>query len=93
MLTLLGGLVGYVFQKHIRTRNFKWWSRLNYITAIGLDTGLAFSTLAIFFFFNLTNVEAPQWWGNVGAFNTSDFNYASIQKSPLPGTFGPATWH
>lgn len=56
------GVVGFIFQKWIRTRYFKWWSRLNYLTASGLDTGLAMSTLAIFFIFTLNNIQPPQWW-------------------------------
>lgn len=56
------GVVGFVFQKYIRTRHWNWWSRLNYMTAIGLDTGLAIATLVIFFAFTMPGVEAPQWW-------------------------------
>lgn len=56
------GVIGFIFQKWIRTRFFGWWSRLNYLTASGLDTGLAMSTLAIFFIFTLNNINAPQWW-------------------------------
>lgn len=59
---LTWGIVGYVFQKVIRERNFRWWSRLNYLTASGLDTGLAISTLFIFFVFTLNQIEAPRWW-------------------------------
>ena len=56
------GIVGYIFQNVIRKRNFRWWSRLNYLTASGLDTGLAISTLTIFFIFTLNKIDAPQWW-------------------------------
>lgn len=59
---LTWGIVGWFFQKYIRTRNFRWWSRLNYLTAVGLDTGLAISTLTIFFIFTLNRIEPPQWW-------------------------------
>jgi OPT family small oligopeptide transporter len=56
------GIVGFIFQKYIRTKHFAWWSRLNYITASGLDTGLAISSLFIFCVFTLNNIEAPVWW-------------------------------
>ncbi|KAF1992560.1 OPT family small oligopeptide transporter [Aulographum hederae CBS 113979] len=59
---LTWGTVGFVFQKVIRKRYFGWWSRLNYLTASGLDTGLAISTLTIFFIFTLNSIDAPQWW-------------------------------
>jgi OPT family oligopeptide transporter len=59
---LTWALVGFIFQKYIRDRHFRWWSRLNYITASGLDTGLAISTLFIFFVFTMTKVGPPSWW-------------------------------
>lgn len=59
---LAWGIVGWFFQKYIRTRNFRWWARLNYITAVGLDTGLAISTLTIFFLFTIRKIDAPVWW-------------------------------
>lgn len=31
-------------------------------TAVGLDTGLAISTLTIFFIFTINKIDAPQWW-------------------------------
>lgn len=59
---LTWGIVGFLFQKVIRGRYFAWWSRLNYLTASGLDTGLALSTLVIFFVFTFNNISAPKWW-------------------------------
>jgi OPT family oligopeptide transporter len=56
------GFFGFIFQKYIRTRHSAWWNRLNYITASGLDTGLAISTLFIFFVFTIPNIKAPSWW-------------------------------
>lgn len=56
------GIVGFIFQKVIRGRYFRWWSRLNYLTASGLDTGLAISTLVIFFIFTVNGIKAPKWW-------------------------------
>jgi hypothetical protein len=59
---LTWGFFGFIFQKYIRTRHTPWWNRLNYITASGLDTGLAIGTLFIFFVFTLPNIKAPSWW-------------------------------
>ena len=87
------GIVGFVFQKYIRNRYFGWWSRLNYLTASGLDTGLAFSTLTIFFAFTLTNVAAPNWWGNNVVSTTMDAQDTAIQAQVAPAQFfGPRTW-
>lgn len=59
---LTWGIVGWFFNKYIRGRYPRWWNRLNYLTASGLDTGLAISTLVIFFVFTLNQIEAPKWW-------------------------------
>jgi OPT family oligopeptide transporter len=59
---LTWGIVGFGFQKVIRTKYNKWWTRLNYLTASGLDTGLAISTLVIFLIFTMNNIDAPKWW-------------------------------
>lgn len=56
------GVVGFIFQYWIKRRYSAWWSRLNYLTASGLDTGLAISTLVIFFIFTINNIDAPRWW-------------------------------
>lgn len=87
------GIVGYVFQKHIRTKYFGWWSRLNYLTSSGLDLGLALSTLFIFFAFTLGNVQAPNWWGNTIVSATMDVQDTAVQATVAAGEhFGPAVW-
>ncbi|KAF2241763.1 small oligopeptide transporter [Trematosphaeria pertusa] len=87
------GIVGFIFQKYVRTRHFRWWSRLNYLTAVGLDTGLAISTLTIFFIFTINRIDPPQWWGNTVMATTMDNQNTAIQ-SPVPEgqTFGPKVW-
>ncbi|KAM3482364.1 hypothetical protein MY5147_000212 [Beauveria neobassiana] len=87
------GVVGFVFQCWIKRRHFGWWSRLNFLTSCGLDLGLAFGTLVLFFAFTLRNVEAPQWWGNSIVEKTMDFRGTAIQVVlPEGQTFGPPTW-
>ncbi|KAF2709743.1 small oligopeptide transporter [Pleomassaria siparia CBS 279.74] len=90
---LTWGIVGWFFQKYIRTRNFRWWARLNYLTAVGLDTGLAISTLTIFFIFTINKINPPQWWGNTVVSSTMDATDTAIQVKLPPGqTFGPRVW-
>ena len=87
------GIVGFVFQKYIRTKYFAWWSRLNYLTSSGLDLGLALSTLFIFFAFTLGNVQAPNWWGNTIVSATMDAQDTAVQATVAAGEhFGPAVW-
>ncbi|KAK0709140.1 OPT family small oligopeptide transporter [Lasiosphaeria miniovina] len=87
------GIVGYIFQYHIRNRYFGWWSRLNFLTSSGLDLGLALSTLVIFFAFTLNNVQPPAWWGNDVVTTTMDYQDTAIQTLVAEGqTFGPTSW-
>ncbi|TRX88703.1 hypothetical protein FHL15_010375 [Xylaria flabelliformis] len=84
------GIVGYIFQFVIKKRHFRWWSRLNYLTSAGLDLGLAFGTLIIFFAFTLHDINPPQWWGNTVVSTTLDYQGKAIQTVLPPGeTFGP----
>lgn len=85
--------VGFVFQKLIRDHFKAWWEKFNYITSAGLDCGLILSTLFIFFTLALTNVNPPQWFGNVDVFNTMDQTNTAIRKNLAPGEkIGPTTW-
>ncbi|KAI0449510.1 OPT oligopeptide transporter protein-domain-containing protein [Xylaria acuta] len=87
------GIVGYVFQFVIKRRHFRWWSRLNYLTSAGLDLGLAFGTLIIFFAFTLRGIGAPRWWGNNVVATTLDYQGKAVQTVLPPGeTFGPKVW-
>ncbi|KAI0202779.1 OPT oligopeptide transporter protein-domain-containing protein [Astrocystis sublimbata] len=87
------GIVGYVFQFVVKRRNFRWWSRLNYLTSAGLDLGLAFGTLIIFFAFTLQGIDPPQWWGNTVVSTTLDYQGKAIQTVlPSGKTFGPKIW-
>ncbi|ERS99485.1 OPT family small oligopeptide transporter [Sporothrix schenckii ATCC 58251] len=90
---LCWGTVGTVFNYFIRRRWNGWWLQYNYVTSAALDSGLIVSTLIIFFTLYLTLAEAPNWFGNVGVFETADFTKAAIQQ-PLPdgATFGPTSW-
>ncbi|OAQ96988.1 hypothetical protein LLEC1_02254 [Akanthomyces lecanii] len=79
------GIIGFVFQCWIKKRHFGWWSRLNFLTSCGLDLGLAFGTLVLFFAFTLHDIKPPQWWGNA-------IGTAIQALMPEGQTFGPATW-
>ncbi|KUI68534.1 Sexual differentiation process protein isp4 [Cytospora mali] len=86
-------VVGFIFNKFIRDRWRGWWMRFNYIVSAGLDSGLAISTIVVVLTLSLTNTEAPNWWGNNGAFNTMDYQGTAISKILKPGeTFGPDHW-
>ncbi|CAG8974762.1 hypothetical protein HYALB_00000374 [Hymenoscyphus albidus] len=84
---------GLTFNYWIRGKFPGWWHYYNYITAAGLDTGLVLSTIIIFFAIVLPNVTTPQWWGNVGVYETTDYLYTAIRKTlGEDEKFGPAAW-
>ena len=87
------GIVGFIFNKWIRNRYRGWWMRFNYITSAALDSGLAISTILLVLTISLTNTDPPNWWGNVGIYNTMDALGTAVSKIlPDGSTFGPSTW-
>jgi hypothetical protein len=60
--------------------------RFNYITSAALDSGLAISTILLVLTISLTNTDAPNWWGNVGIYNTMDYLGTAVAKIVPDGT-------
>ena len=86
-------IVGFIFNKYLKNKYRGWWSNYNYITSAGLDCGLAISTIIIFLTLQLTNQEAPSWWGNNVVSSTLEANGNAIQITLDQGqTFGPSSW-
>lgn len=101
------GLVGFIFNKLIRSRRRGWWltyskyrrcfnqagvadMKADYVTSAALDSGLALSTIIIFFTLYLTNQTPPSWWGNNVVASTMDNQDTAIRTVLKPGdTFGP----
>jgi hypothetical protein len=87
------GTIGFIFQYWIKKRHFGWWSRLNFLTSSGLDLGLAFATLFIFFAFTLHDIQPPRWWGNNIVETTMDMQGTAVQAYVAEGEhFGPKSW-
>lgn len=64
-------IIGLIFNYFIKRSYHGWWQTYNYVTAAGLDAGLIISTIVIFFAITLPEVTIPQWFGNVGVFDTT----------------------
>lgn len=66
--------VGFIFQYLVRTRNFRWWSKFNYILSAALDSGTIFGTVFVFLALQLPKDGklALNWWGNTVWQNTAD---------------------
>ncbi|TFK50777.1 OPT superfamily oligopeptide transporter [Heliocybe sulcata] len=78
--------VGFIFQFLIRRRNFAWWSKFNYITSAGLDTGTAISLIFIFFTLQFPkngNIQL-RWWGNDVWKNTADYKHIALRDVSAP---------
>ncbi|KAG6371674.1 OPT oligopeptide transporter [Boletus reticuloceps] len=84
---------GFLFQWFMRRYHFRWWMRYNYILAAGLDAGVAFGLLFIFFILQLPKGGFTlHWWGNTAWQNTADFLGTPFRVMPTGQTFGPSTW-
>ena len=57
----------------IRKRNFRWWSKFNYILSSALDSGTVLSLIVIFLALQLPkgNTLSPNWWGNTAPFTST----------------------
>ncbi|KAE9403059.1 OPT oligopeptide transporter [Gymnopus androsaceus JB14] len=71
-------LVGFIFQFVIRRRHFSWWTKYNYVTSAGLDSGVAIGTILIFFCLQFPRngeigaSNVLTWWGNTVPFAGAD---------------------
>ncbi|KAJ9182497.1 hypothetical protein P3X46_006488 [Hevea brasiliensis] len=57
------GVVGIFFNFYIYRMYKAWWARHNYILSAGLDAGVAFMGIIVFFSLQSQNIYGPQWWG------------------------------
>lgn len=56
--------VGLFFNLYLYQRYKAWWARHNYILSAGLDAGMAFLGVILFFALQSSNVYGPEWWGS-----------------------------
>ena len=84
-------VVAFVFQYLIRKFNFRWWSKYNFVTSAGLDSGTIISTLVVFLVLQLPDNGnlSLNWWGNIVSSATLDGNPTSWKIPPATG-FAPA---
>ncbi|KAJ5081090.1 hypothetical protein N7456_013328 [Penicillium angulare] len=86
-------IVGFIFNKYIRSRFNGWWMTYNYVLSAGLDIGLALSTILIFLALQLKETNFPSWWGTRIASGTMDTTGTAVQtRLPKGEKFGPSSW-
>ncbi|XP_065862709.1 oligopeptide transporter 1-like [Euphorbia lathyris] len=60
---LTWGVVGIFFNFYVYRKHKGWWGRHTYILSAGLDAGLAFMAIFLFFSLQAQDIYGPQWWG------------------------------
>ncbi|KAJ7074114.1 OPT oligopeptide transporter [Mycena amicta] len=81
-------ITGFVFNYYIRKRALAWWKRYNYLLSAGLDTGVAFATIIIFFALSYQGIKIV-WWGNTVNSTTYDGKSIPWSKVAKGAHFGP----
>lgn len=78
--------------KYVKTRYLAWFEKYNYILSAGLDAGVAFSAIIIFFAVQYHEKDV-NWWGNNVVYEGIEGGYGqttlkNISDTPR-GYFGP----
>ncbi|KAG2731410.1 hypothetical protein G9P44_005826 [Scheffersomyces stipitis] len=90
---LTGGLyLSIAFMFYIRTKYESWWQKYNYIFSAGMNAGIAFAGIIIFFAVEYHD-KSINWWGNNVSFEGIEGGYGQqsrLNASDAPdGYFGP----
>ncbi|OIW16405.1 hypothetical protein TanjilG_19121 [Lupinus angustifolius] len=60
---IMWGIVGIFFNFYVYKKFKTWWARHTYILSAGLDAGIAFTGVLLYFTLQNYNVYGPKWWG------------------------------
>ncbi|KAI5952758.1 hypothetical protein KGF54_003625 [Candida jiufengensis] len=94
-----GGLyLGYAFMHHVRRKYEAWFGRYSYLLGSGIDSGISFAAIIMFFAVQYKEVDID-WWGNNVPFEGWDYalrvkgaRYNATLHAP-DGYFGPRIGH
>jgi OPT family oligopeptide transporter len=73
-------LMGFIFNYVIFKYRKAWWSRHNYLLSAGLDSGLAFAGVGLYFCLQYWNIVGPSWWGGYNNDNQCPLATCPTQK-------------
>ncbi|KAI4374820.1 hypothetical protein MLD38_012769 [Melastoma candidum] len=77
---IMWGAVGLYFSFYVYRKHKAWWARYNYVLSAGLDAGLAFSGVLLYFALQSYDIWGPDWWG------TRDGDHCLLARCPTaPG--------
>ncbi|RCK59146.1 Oligopeptide transporter 2 [Candida viswanathii] len=86
-----GFYMACVFMLYVKKRYEAWWQKYNYILSTGINAGIAFSSIIIFFAV-MYEERKLDWWGNTVPFSGVDYGITgrlnATSDAPL-GYFGP----
>lgn len=92
----LGGMyLSIAFMWYLYSRKTAWWEKYNYLVAAGLQSGVAFSGIIIFFAVQYHD-KSIHWWGNSVLNSGYDGAYLAAKNATLSapeGYFGPRKGH
>ncbi|XP_059664155.1 oligopeptide transporter 5-like [Cornus florida] len=60
---LMWGAIGIYFNFYVYKKHRSWWARHNYILSAGLDAGVAFLAILLYFTLQSKEILGPHWWG------------------------------
>ncbi|KAL4924224.1 small oligopeptide transporter, OPT family [Aspergillus undulatus] len=84
-------VVNVIFNGLIKRKRPAWWSKYNYVLSAALDSGVAVSTIVIFFCIMLP-AGPLRWWGNEVFMRTADGRGTPWKVVPPGEKFGPDVW-
>jgi len=93
-----GGLyLGYAMMHYVRRKYEAWWQKYNYLLGSGIDAGIAFSSIIIYFAvqYHEKNID---WWGNTVPYDGLDYQLrdtvSRLDIADAPdGYIGPRIGH
>ncbi|KAI5968950.1 hypothetical protein KGF57_000065 [Candida theae] len=94
-----GGLyLGYAMMHYVKRKYEAWWQKYSYLFGTGIEAGIAFSSIIIYFAVEYHEIDL-NWWGNNIGFEGWDFQMR-VSGSRLNATidapdgyFGPRKGH
>ncbi|EEQ38622.1 hypothetical protein CLUG_02748 [Clavispora lusitaniae ATCC 42720] len=84
-------ITSFFFMHVIRKRYFSWWSKYTYVLGGGLQAGVAFSAIIIFFAVQYHEKDV-NWWGNTVSYAGLDYVGPARLNATISapdGYFGP----
>ena len=90
-----GVYVSYAFMSYIKRKYEAWWQKYTYVLSTGLNAGIAFSSIIIFFAV-MYHEKDINWWGNTVMYSGVDYamtGWLNATVDAPDGYFGPRVGH